>query len=163
MGQDFVEAPRIYPAFRYLDAGGAIEFLCRAFGFSIRAKYMKRDKVAHAELAFGSSMIMLGSVDDARPGFAGLPTGDFAGKSTYIAVDNVDEFFARAKAAGAKILEPPTNGIMAAGSSSAPTPRETSGHSEPTGRRRMRGQRTSIRLLGEIRAPRIGCECSRAR
>ena len=73
MGQDFVEAPRIYPAFRYRDAGGAIEFLCRAFGFSVRAKYMKGDNVAHAELAFGASIIMLGSVDDARPGFAGWP------------------------------------------------------------------------------------------
>jgi uncharacterized glyoxalase superfamily protein PhnB len=109
MGRDSIEAPRIYPALRYRDAVGAIDFLCRALGFATHVKYTKSDKVQHAQLAFGSSMIMIGSADDARPSFAGLPTGQPAGKSIYIAVDDVDQLFARAKSAGAEILEPPTD------------------------------------------------------
>src|SRR5690606_35628415 len=52
-----MEAPRIYPTFRFRDAAAMIEWLERAFGFTTHAKYMDGDKVAHAELAFGSSMI----------------------------------------------------------------------------------------------------------
>ncbi|RQP05371.1 MAG: glyoxalase, partial [Paracoccus sp. BP8] len=52
-----LEAPRIYPTFRFRNAAAMIDWLEKAFGFTIHAKYMDGDKVAHAELAFGSSMI----------------------------------------------------------------------------------------------------------
>lgn len=104
------EAPRIYPTFRYRDAAGMIDWLGDAFGFSVRAKYMDADKVAHAELAFGSSIIMLGSVrDDAYGATVGAPGKDNAGKSTYIAVPDADAVYATAKAADAKILQELTN------------------------------------------------------
>ena len=104
-----VEAPRIYPTFRYRDAAKMIDWLEKAFGFTVHAKYMDGDKVAHAQMSFGSSMIMLGSVrDDAYGAMVGAP-GDNAGKSVYIAVDDTDAVHARAKAAGAKILEEPTD------------------------------------------------------
>ena len=103
------EAPRIYPTFRYRDAPAMIDWLCTAFGFEVDAKYMDSDKVAHAQLSFGSSMIMLGSVrNDDYGRIVGGPARD-GGKSTYIAVDDADEAFARAKKAGATILEEPVD------------------------------------------------------
>ena len=103
------EPPRIYPTFRYRDAGKMIDWLVEAFGFSIHAKYMEGEKVAHAQLAYGASMIMLGSArDDAFGAMVGGP-GENGGKSIYVAVDDADALHARAKAAGAKILEAPTD------------------------------------------------------
>ena len=100
-----MEAPRIYPTFRFRDAAAMIEWLEKAFGFTTHAKYMDGDKVAHAELAFGSSMIMCGDDrDDAYGEMVGQSSGQ-GGKSLYIAVDDVDAMFARAKAAGAVIEE----------------------------------------------------------
>jgi uncharacterized glyoxalase superfamily protein PhnB len=106
MDNDTLEAPRIYPTFRYRDAAKMIDWLGDAFGFSVRAKYMDGDKIAHAELAFGSSIIMLGSVrDDGYGAMVGAPGKDGAGKSTYVAVPDADAVYASATAAGAKILE----------------------------------------------------------
>lgn len=103
------EPPRIYPTFRYRDAAGIIDWLEKAFGFTVHAKHLDGDKVAHAQLAFGSALIMLGSVrDDEYGAMVGEP-GPHGGKSTYIAVDDCDRMFERAKAAGATILEEPTD------------------------------------------------------
>jgi len=99
------EAPRIYPTFRFRDATAMIAWLERAFGFVVHARHMAGDKVAHAELAFGSSMIMCGDEkDDAYGDLAGNASVQ-GGKSLYIAVDDADAMFARAKAAGATIEE----------------------------------------------------------
>jgi len=99
------EAPRIYPTFRFRNAAAMIEWLEKAFGFTVHAKHMAGDMVAHAELAFGSSMIMCGDEkDDAYGDLVGQASGQ-GGKSLYIAVDDVDAMFARAKAAGATIEE----------------------------------------------------------
>ena len=50
-----MEAPRIYPTFRYRDAAKMIDWLCEAFGFKVDAKYMDGEQVAHAQLSFGSA------------------------------------------------------------------------------------------------------------
>lgn len=103
------EAPRIYPTFRYTDAGRMIDWLVEAFGFIVHARYEENGKVGHAELAFGSSMIMLGSTaEDAYGDMVGQP-GQPGGKSIYVAVDDPDALFSRARAASAKILEEPTD------------------------------------------------------
>jgi uncharacterized glyoxalase superfamily protein PhnB len=101
-----IEPPRIYPTFRYRDATGMIDWLGKAFGFTVHARYADdKGVVQHAELALGSAMIMLGTVrDDAYGKMVGAP-GQNCGKSTYIAVGDADALFARAKAADAKILE----------------------------------------------------------
>jgi uncharacterized glyoxalase superfamily protein PhnB len=100
------EAPRIYPTFRYRDAGAMIDWLTRNFGFTIRANYKDDNGVVqHAELAFGASMIMLGTVaDDAFGAMVGRDVAP-GGKSTYVAVDDPDALFASASAAGVTILE----------------------------------------------------------
>ncbi|TPM43950.1 glyoxalase [Mesorhizobium sp. B2-2-3] len=99
------EAPRLYPALRYRNAAKMIDWLCEAFGFSIRARYGEGDVVHHAELVFGSSMIMLGSArDDDYGKMVGEP-GTGGGKSIYIAVNDADAAYAKAKKAGATILQ----------------------------------------------------------
>ena len=55
----------IVPTLRYQDAHAAIEWLERAFGF--RRHFVVEDGeggVAHAQLTFGSGMIMLSSAHD---------------------------------------------------------------------------------------------------
>jgi uncharacterized glyoxalase superfamily protein PhnB len=99
----------IYPTFRYRDAAGMIEWLEKAFGFTVNVKYMNGGTVGHAELELGGSIIMLGEArDDAYGKMVGAP-GQAGGKSTYVAVDDVDAVYGTAKAAGAKILEEPVD------------------------------------------------------
>jgi uncharacterized glyoxalase superfamily protein PhnB len=101
------EAPRIFATFRFRDTSRMIDWLIKAFGFTIHAKYVDGEKVAHAELAFGTSMIMCGDErDDAYGDIVGkaAPQG---GKSLYVAVNDVDALFERASAAGATIEQEP--------------------------------------------------------
>ena len=106
-----LEPSRIFPTLRYRDAPAMIAWLREAFGFTEHVVYPgPDDTIAHAQLALGSAMIMLGS--DRDDGFAvmvGGPTGAASnavgnGQAIYIAVEDADAQFARAKAAGAKIL-----------------------------------------------------------
>ena len=109
MAADGSEYPRIFPTFRYRDAPRMIDWLAEGFGFEVKTKYMDGDQVAHAELALGASMIMLGSVrDDAYGRVVGEP-GSNGGKSIYIAIDDADALCERARAAGARIIEEPVD------------------------------------------------------
>ncbi|GEB60965.1 VOC family protein [Streptomyces gardneri] len=102
------EAPHICPTLTYEDAKGAIKLLTEGFGFTASAVYEAEDGlVAHAELAYGNGMVMLGSRGtgsefDKLMGRAG-PVGVF------VHVDDVDEHHARAVAHGAEIVMPPTD------------------------------------------------------
>jgi uncharacterized glyoxalase superfamily protein PhnB len=100
------EPPRIYPTFRYRDAAAMIAWLTDIFGFTVRASYKDGNgAVQHAELAYGSAMIMLGTVaDDAYGAMVGSAVVPGA-KSTYVAVDDPDALFAKAEAAGVTIEE----------------------------------------------------------
>ncbi len=103
------QAPRIYPTLRYHDAAAMIDWLQQAFGFTLHARYGEGDVVDHAQLALGSSMIMIGSArDDGFCKLVGSP-GPGGGKAIYIAVDDADAAYARARAAGAKIEEEPVD------------------------------------------------------
>ncbi|MFC5583617.1 VOC family protein [Nitratireductor kimnyeongensis] len=99
------EPPRIYPTFRYRDAVSMIDWLTKAFGFRVHASHEHKGRIVHAELALGSSMIMVGeAVDDPYGDLVGA-AGQAGGKSTYVAVDDADMVFAKAKHAGATILQ----------------------------------------------------------
>lgn len=102
-----IEPPRIYPTFRYRDAAGMIDWLCRAFGFSLHVKYEGGGVIQHAQLTLGSSMIMIGQVRDDEYGSMIGDPGNNGGKGIYVAVDDVEALYTRAKAAGATILEEP--------------------------------------------------------
>jgi len=98
----------VIPAMRYRDAATAIEWLCKAFGFE---KHLvvpgENGTVAHAQLAFGNGMIMLGSARDDEFGRRVKPpqqNGGVGTQSAYVVVDDADAHYARAKAAGAEIV-----------------------------------------------------------
>ncbi|TIU17896.1 MAG: glyoxalase, partial [Mesorhizobium sp.] len=89
-----VEPPRVYPTLRYRNAAKMIEWLGEAFGFAVHARYGEGDIVHHAELTFGSSMIMLGTARDDKFGqMIGAP-GPGGGRSIYVAVDDADAAYA---------------------------------------------------------------------
>lgn len=102
------EASRIFPAYRFGNAEAMITWLCNSIGFVEHLVHRDtKGTVSHAELAFGSAMIMLGQArDDEFAKIVGQPEGP-NGKTIYLAVDDADQAFARAKAAGATILQEP--------------------------------------------------------
>jgi uncharacterized glyoxalase superfamily protein PhnB len=96
-------APQVWPTLRARDARALIRFLVDAFGFEETVVYGDGDRVGHAELAWPlGGGIMLGSVPDAAADDSWpLPPGSFG---AYVVTDAPDALFARAVAAGAKVL-----------------------------------------------------------
>lgn len=83
----------IYVTLRYADAPGAITWLESTLGFVEHEIHHGEDgSIAHAQLAFGEDLIMLGS---------GEPSGP---QTIYLARPDVDEHYAAAVAAGAEIV-----------------------------------------------------------
>jgi uncharacterized glyoxalase superfamily protein PhnB len=99
----------IIPSLRYRDALTAIDWLCRAFGFEKQAVYVEDEIVQHAQLVFGNSMIMLGSVDNASPWGKRITQPDEIGgcetQCAYVIVTDCDAHYAQAVAAGAVIID----------------------------------------------------------
>jgi len=98
----------VIPCLRYRNAPAAIEWLCQAFGFE---KHLvvpgEGGTIAHAELSFGNGMIMLGSVKESEfDRFMKQPDeiGGAETQTAYVIVSDADALYARAKAAGAKIV-----------------------------------------------------------
>jgi uncharacterized glyoxalase superfamily protein PhnB len=93
----------IFPVLRYRDPRGAIAFLRDVLGFEPTAVHPPEgEDVAHAELAFAGQHLMLGSqpaTDDQH-----RLQGPLA---PYLAVDDVDRHFERARDAGADVVYPP--------------------------------------------------------
>jgi uncharacterized glyoxalase superfamily protein PhnB len=85
MSTETTPSPQVWPTLRAEDAPALIRFLTEAFGFEETVVYRDGDQVHHAELAWPEGGgVMLGS---------------------YVVTDHPDEVFARAKAAGAEILQ----------------------------------------------------------
>lgn len=99
-----IEAPRLYPTLRYKDAEAMIRWLKDVVGFTERVVYRNDDGVVQrAELAYGTSILMLGQ---SRGDEYGRLVGDINGRRTdslYVAVNDPDALYAKAKASGAKI------------------------------------------------------------
>ena len=91
----------VIPALRYRDAHAAIALLVDGFGFALNALHEGENRaVEHAQLTFGSGMVMLGSArEDAF--------SDLGPSSIYVIVDDCDAHYARAAAAGAEIVMEP--------------------------------------------------------
>ena len=97
----------IFPILRYSDARAAIQWLCLAFGFvEVFSVPKSGDYVRHAQLKLSRNLIMVGSV---RPddGIASPKTVGSATQMLAVYVEDPDEHFRRAEAAGANILYPP--------------------------------------------------------
>jgi uncharacterized glyoxalase superfamily protein PhnB len=95
----------IFPFMRYKDAPAAIAWLAKAFGFTEHAVYPGPDgTIAHAELALGAGIIMLGSMKDDAFGMKSPRDLGGANQGLYVRVADTDALYKRAKAAGAEIV-----------------------------------------------------------
>ena len=99
--------PRISPYLNYEDVEAMMDWLARAF--DMRERHSMRGpegKVLHAEMALLDSVVMMGcpGPDFKNPRRLGQVT-----QSLYVYVDDVDAHCARAREAGADIIEEPVD------------------------------------------------------
>jgi uncharacterized glyoxalase superfamily protein PhnB len=86
------QSANIFPFMRFADADAALEWLSRAFGFEEHVVYRNDEGViGHAEMSLGPGIVMFGP-------------GDPASQGVYVAVEDADAHYERAKAAGAEIV-----------------------------------------------------------
>jgi uncharacterized glyoxalase superfamily protein PhnB len=96
--------PTVYPVLSYRDAAAALDWLQKAFGFEqLFATPGEDGTIVHAELSAGNGVIMLGSGagPNASADWRSVP------QSVYVAVEDTDAHYARARAAGAEITREP--------------------------------------------------------
>ena len=87
---------QIIPEIAYPDVSAATEWLCKAFGFSVRLRIGNH----RAQLELGSGAVIVR---------AGTPASEACSAHSIMArVESVDEHYATAVAAGAKASGPPT-------------------------------------------------------
>ena len=104
--------PRLSLSLFYDDPRAAIDWLVRAFGFEVRLLVEgEGGRVEHSELTYGEALVSVGQADSGRPGreWARSPrTLGGCGQAACLYVDDVDDHHARAVAAGARVVDPPT-------------------------------------------------------
>ncbi len=107
--------PRISSAVFYEDAGAAIDWLCRVFGFSVRLKVEgEGGRIEHSELTFGEGLVMVGSAGgkstrpDPLPGKSPRSLGGANTQILCVFVDDADAHCAKARAEGAHIVDEPS-------------------------------------------------------
>ena len=84
--------PNIFPFASFADPDAALEWLQRAFGFQEHFVHRNDDgALVHAEVSLGPGVFMFNSGDSAEQGI-------------YVAVDDADAHYERAKAAGAEMV-----------------------------------------------------------
>ena len=104
----------VVPILRYQDAAAAIKWLCAAFGFQEHLVVADEENpkiIHHAQLVYGTGMVMLSSagISDASISDAGISDFDnFLDKNQkqniYMIVPSADDHYAQAKKSGAEIL-----------------------------------------------------------
>ncbi|MFH8886499.1 VOC family protein [Streptomyces californicus] len=100
--------PTVCPTLLYEDARAAIRTLTEGLGFTEEAVHTGEDgSVLHAELSQGNGRVMLGS--KGREGVFARAMAGAGPAGVYVAVDEVDEHCARARAFGMEILMDPTD------------------------------------------------------
>jgi uncharacterized glyoxalase superfamily protein PhnB len=92
----------VLPHLTYRDVASAIAWLTGAFGFTEHYRYGEAPDGAQMHL--GEAWIMLNA---ARPGRASPAQLGCGTQSLTVFIDDVDAHYARAKSAGAKIVEEP--------------------------------------------------------
>jgi uncharacterized glyoxalase superfamily protein PhnB len=100
---------RVMPYLHYHDPNAALDFLGKAFGFSLR--FAHRDeagRVLHAQVGVGDTSFMLGP---AQPDFRSAAASALPAlhASIWCYVDDADAHCERARAAGATILREPAD------------------------------------------------------
>ncbi len=134
---------RLVPSLRYRDVEAAIEWLCSAFGFMEHDVVSEPDgTIRHAQLILGGDMIMLlpaASSQSDSTGAQADASGSSGAQSLYFVVDDAEEHYQRAAAAGASVLE---NGQFAFGGHGYSC-RDPEGHVWHFGTHNPRGEETT--------------------
>jgi uncharacterized glyoxalase superfamily protein PhnB len=109
--------PRISSALFYADPRAAIDFLCRAFGFTVRICVDgPNGRVEHSELDFGDGLVMVAGAGPeyqktGQPWRTGFRSpSQLQGQSTQslcMHVDDAEAHCANARANGARIVQEP--------------------------------------------------------
>ncbi len=109
--------PRLTAALFYEDPRVAIDWLCRAFGFTKRLVVDGKDgRIEHSELEFGEALLMVGGAGKAYPERAGTwkarcssprMLGGAMTANLCLFVDDVDAHCAHARQHGAVICQEP--------------------------------------------------------
>ena len=99
----------VIPGLRYRNAPAMIEWLCRVFGFEKQLVVPGPEGVVlHSQLTFGNGMIMIGSVASGTAASNLLKQPDEIGgaetQASYLLVTDIEAIYARAQAAGARML-----------------------------------------------------------
>jgi len=98
--------PALCPYLYYEDTPAAMDWLGRAFGFRERLRMTDADgSVMHAEMELGDAVIMMGS----PAGYKSAAALGQVTSSIYVRVDDVDEQYRLALAAGAGVLREPAD------------------------------------------------------
>jgi uncharacterized glyoxalase superfamily protein PhnB len=98
--------PALCPYLYYEDTPAALDWLGRAFGFRERLRVTDDDgSVQHAEMELGEAVIMLGSPS----GYQSAAALGQVTSSIYVRVDDIDERYRLALAAGAGVLREPAD------------------------------------------------------
>jgi uncharacterized glyoxalase superfamily protein PhnB len=100
---------RVMPYLHYHDPNAAIDFLTKAFGFTLRFAHRgEGGRVLHAQVGVGDTSFMLGP---AQPDFHSAAASALPAlhASVWCYVDDADAHCERARAAGAVILREPTD------------------------------------------------------
>src|SRR5712664_3593908 len=98
-------AATIVPILIYEDVGQAIDWLCRAFGFTERLRAERDGVIGHAQLTVAEGAIMLGR----QGGPYRAPQGKDVTAYVLVHVDDVDAHCERARRSGAEIVSPPAD------------------------------------------------------
>jgi uncharacterized glyoxalase superfamily protein PhnB len=104
-------APNIFPEIVYDDAPAALEWLARAFGF-VKGEVIEgpHGTIAHAEMHLGPGTIMPKSpMNEAEFRMKSPRALGGIHQCLYVAVDDPDAHYERAKTAGAEIVMAPTD------------------------------------------------------
>lgn len=92
------------PYLNYEDAGAALDWLSRVFGFQERSRYVDKDGVVRqAEMLVGTTELWLGGRGPGHWESRGRRPDDFI----MVWVDDVDAMYDRVVAAGAEVQRPP--------------------------------------------------------
>ena len=107
MSESTPRRPAFIPSVCYKDGPTALKWLEAAFGFKISEVLTdKQGKIVHAEMTHGDGVIMVGNewADWTR---SPASVGGVNTQCLCVCVDDADAHCARARAAGAKIVEEP--------------------------------------------------------
>jgi uncharacterized glyoxalase superfamily protein PhnB len=108
----------VSPMLSYEDIGAAMDWLCRAFGFTESERYTDDDgTVVHGEITYGGGTVLLGTPSPAYQGPRRHQETCAAARAwsdnphvvngVHVYVEDVDAHCATARAAGARILRGP--------------------------------------------------------